>query len=248
MAGSDVKNSAKKIDDKIFKEAVDDFDRFEEFFQENLKKILSGAVLLVVILIIGLVAWNIVKQSRFKASASLSAAKTVDELKNAIAKYPSSEGVDIARLNLGMAYFKNKKFDEAKSAFDSLASNVSDPNMKGRALINSAYALSALGKSQDASSKFLEIGEMDDMPAFIKDEANLEAGRILFNMNKMDKAKKVLNLVGGKKINNFWARQAKMILQKIDAGTPPLKKIIATLKKSESKTSKKKINLKIKKK
>jgi TolA-binding protein len=239
MSGSDAKNSTKNIDDKIFKEAVDDFDRFEEFFQENLRKILFGAVLIVIILIIGLVSWNIIKQAKFKASAALASASSVDELKFAINKYPSSDGIYMARLKLGTAYMKDKKFDEAKSEFEKLASDAPEVDMKGRAQLNVAYALAEMNKQQEAAEKFVEVGEMDDMPGFIKDEANLEAGRIYFNLNKMDKAKKILNLISAEQPNKFWSRQAKMIIQKIDAGIPPLEKLIASNSSAEEKTGKK---------
>ena len=239
MAGSDAKNSTKNIDDKIFKEAIDDFDRFEDLFQENLKKILSGAVLLIVVIIIALVSWNIIKQAKFKASAALAAAKTVDELNAAIAKYPSSNGVYMARLKLGTAYMEDKKFDEAKSEFEKLASDAPEVEMKGRALLNVAYAIAGMNKQQEAADKFAQIGEMDDMPGFIKDEANLEAGRVYFNLNNMDKAKKILNLVNAENPNKFWARQAKMIIQKIDAGIPPLDKLADSKASVKEKTAKK---------
>jgi hypothetical protein len=123
---------------------------------------------------------------------------------------------------------EDKKYDEAKGEFEKLASDAPDVEIKGRALLNAAYALAGMKKQQEAADKFAEIGEMEEMPVFIRDEANLEAGRIYFNLNKMDKAKKVLNLVSADNPNKFWARQAKMIIQKIDAGIPPLDKLLAS--------------------
>ena len=223
-------DKTKHIDEKIFKDSVDDFDRFEDFFQTNLKKIISSAVLIVIIVSIALIAWGIIKNAQFKADASLAAANSIEELKAAIAKFPNSKGTEIAQLKLATAYFNDKKYDEAMSTLESLGSKASDQAIKGRAQLNAAYCLSAMNKSKEAATKLESIGADDNLPEYVRNEANLEAGRIYFNLQDKTKAKTVLNLINSENQNEFWYRRAKGILRSIDANMPPTDKLLVASK------------------
>ena len=229
-------NKTKHIDEKIFKDSVDDLDRFEDFFQTNLKKIISSAILIVIIISIALIAWNIIKDAQFKADASLAAATTIDELKAAIAKFPNAKGTEIAQLKLATAYFNEKKYNDAMNVLENLSNKASNQSIKGRALLNSAYCLSAVNKSKEAANKLESIGTDDNLPEFIRNEANLEAGRIYFNLQDKTKAKTVLNLINSENPNEFWFKRAKSILRSIDADLPPTDKLL-TAAKTEKKTA-----------
>jgi predicted negative regulator of RcsB-dependent stress response len=225
-------DNTKHINEKIFKDSVDDLDRFEDFFQSNLKKIITSAVLIVIIISIALIAWNIIKQAQFKADAALASATTIEELKTAIAKYPDSKGTTIAQLNLATAYFNKEKYSDAMSVLENLAGNAAEASIKGRALLNSAYCLSAMNKSKEAAEKLKLTGSDDSMPEYIRNEANLEAGRIYFNLNETEKAKAILNLINAENQNKFWAKRAKGILRSIDANLLPTEKALSANKKT----------------
>ncbi len=105
------------IDDKVFKDAIDDFDRFDDFVTSNWNKIVIGAVLLTLAFVVGYLAYIKIDQRERAASAVLTSAGTVEELKAALSEHSSNKGAALARLDLGTLYFNDEDYSKALDAY-----------------------------------------------------------------------------------------------------------------------------------
>jgi tetratricopeptide (TPR) repeat protein len=204
-----------KQQDEVFKSAVDDFDRFEDFFSNNLKSIIISFSVLAIVIAIGAVAYTKFEQAKLKVSSELTAAKTVDELKAAIAKHPDNLTVFPAQLKLGTLYFNDGKFKEALEVYTKVSNDAPKGEIKNQASLNTAYTLEALNKPIEAADKFAMIGANPTLPEYIRNEANFSAGRIYNAEKKSAKAKNCLKSIDFKKAG-LWAAQGEKLLQRIN--------------------------------
>jgi len=240
MTSKKHKDMVKNIDDNVFKGAVDDFDKFEDFVSTNLYKIVIGAIVLVVAIIVAFMIYTTIQEANNKASVALSSAKSVEELKKAIKKYPKSNSGGIAKLNLATLYFNDKKYENALQTYQSIANTNASDDIKGRAQLNTAYTLEKMKKQDQAAAKFSEIGLNAASPAYIRDEANYSAARIYLLLNKPSMATSCLKAVKTETPNGFWNSQAARLLQRIADKDPVPDKItsaksIPDAKKAETK-------------
>ena len=213
------KKPEKNISDEVFKEAVDDFDRFEDFVSTNLKQIVWGAGIVVAGLIIGLVVYDQLQNAENKACIALSSAEDTKNLAEAIKKYPDSKGVGAAKLTLGSLYFKDGKYQQALAVYQNLAETAEPGDIKSRAMLNMAYTLEAMKKPQEAAEKFAEIGLDSNSPEYIRNEANYSAGRIFYALNKTSRASSCLKSVKAEP-GTFWESQSSRMLQRITEKDP----------------------------
>ena len=214
------KKEAKNINDAVFKDAVDDFDKFEDFFTNNLQKIVIGAIIAVVVLIIGYLVFIEIQDSKKEAAIALNAAKSIEELNSAIKKYPNSAADKTAQLNLATIYFKDGKFDDALKVYQSIARTSSPGDIKSRAHLNIAYTLESLNKAPEAAEKFATIGVNNSFPEYIRNEANYSAARIFIACKKNARAKEALKLIKSSNPGEFWVAQALRLKQRVDANDP----------------------------
>ena len=220
MPAKKKKKIEKNISDEVFKGTVDDFDRFEDFVSTNLYKIVVGAVVLVIGLIIGFIVYTQVKEANNEASVALSSAKTIKELNAAIKKYPNSKTDGAAKLNLGTLYFNDGKYQEALETYRALANSAPSGDIKGRAKLNTAYTLEAMKKPEQAAEKFSDIGLDASSPQYIRNEVNYSAGRIFVASSKPSRATSCLKAIKSDTPRDFWAEQAKRLLQRVTAKDP----------------------------
>ena len=208
-----------KQHDKAFKDAVDDFDRFEDFFSTNLKQILIGFCVLSVAIVIAAIAYTKITKAQLKVSGKLTAAKTVEELKKEIAEYSSNDSVYPARMRLATLYFNDGKYEEALTEYTGLGADAPPGEIKNRARLNEAYTLEALKRGKEAAEKFAAIGETigEDVkvPEYIRNEANFSAGRIYLAEKQPEKAKQCLKAINFD-APGLWASQGEKLLQRID--------------------------------
>ena len=211
----ELEQARQKEMDEALKNAVDDFDKFEDFFTSNLKQIIIAFVIIAVGLTVAAVGYSKYKASQLEVSAELTAANTVDELKSLIAKYKGNQSVFPATLRLGTLYFNDGKYQEAYDVFSKLALDAPMGGVKNRAALNTAYTLEALKKDKEAADRFAMIGQDVNVPGYVKDEANFAAGRIYNALKDTAKARNCL-----KSINystpGFWASQGEKLLQRIN--------------------------------
>lgn len=214
------KKEAKNINDAVFKDAVDDFDKFEDFFTTNLKNIIIGSIVAVVVLIVGYLIFIEVQESKKEAAIALNEAKSIEELNSAIKKYPNSAADKTAQLNLATIYFKDGKFEEALKVYQSIARTASPGDIKSRANLNIAYTLESLNKAPEAAEKFATIGVNNSFPEYIRNEANYSAARIFIACKKNARAKDALKLIKSNNPGDFWASQALRLKQRLNADDP----------------------------
>lgn len=220
MAAKKKIKQEQNISDEVFKEAVDDFDRFEDFFQTNFNKIITASVIIVVALIVGFIVYTQIKSAKNEASVALTSAKTITELNEALKKYPDSVTDDAAKLNLGTEYFKDGKYQDALATYQSLAISAQPGEIKNRSKLNEAYTLEAMKDPAQAAEKFAMIAVDATAPEFIRNEANYSAARIFVALEKPERAKSCLKSINSENPNDFWASQAKRLLQRVDAKDP----------------------------
>jgi len=214
------KKKEQNINDAIFKDAVDDFDRFEDFVSNNLNKIVVVAVIIVVVLIVGYIVYTEIQKKQNKASVALTSAKTITELKEAIKKYPDSVTSKSAKLNLGTQYFKEGKYKEALENYQKLAATALPGEIKNRARLNEAYTLEAMKEPEKAADKFIMIALDATSQTYIRNEANYSAGRIFISLQKPERAEACLKAIKTENQNDFWSSQAKRLLQRVNAKDP----------------------------
>lgn len=217
MPGKKKIKKEQNINDAVFKDTVDDFDRFEDFVQANLNKIVAAAIIIVIVLIIGYVVYSQVEDAKNEASIALTSAKTIEELNTAIKKYPNSITDEPAQLNLGTQYFKEGKYKEALEAYQKLGTTAKPGDVKNRARLNEAYTLEAMNEAGKAADKFAMIALDATSPEYIRNEANYSAARIFISLQKPERAKSSLKAIKSDNPNDFWSSQAKRLMQRVDA-------------------------------
>ena len=206
---------SKKLNDEIFKDAVDDFDRFEDFFETNLRRILAACAILVVL---GSAAvalyWYVERKDRLEA-ASLIEADTPESIKSALSKYPDNIAADEAKMKLATLYFNKKDFAGALKLYENIARSAPVGELKNRAALNVAYTLEAMGKMEEAAEKFSSLANIPSMPRSGKDEASYSAARLFFHIGKTGRAKNALKAVAlGKP--GFWNAQSEQLAKRLN--------------------------------
>ena len=216
MAKEKITDKAKqKKQDEVFKSSVDDFDRFEDFFSNNLSAIIKTFIAVAIIIAIVTISYTNIKTSKQKVASLITAAKTVDDLNKLILKHKDNIAVYPARLKLGTLYFNDEKLKEALEVYSKLAIDAPTGESKNRASLNSAYTLEAMKKKTEAADKFAMIGANPTLPRYIRDEANFSAGRIYNAEKNYKKSKNSLKLIDFKRAG-MWAAQGEKLLQRIN--------------------------------
>jgi predicted negative regulator of RcsB-dependent stress response len=202
------------LNDEI-KGAVDDFDKFEGFFQENLNSIMFFCVLLACTGIVAAFIYNHIERSEHNAAATLTEADTPETINAALSKYPSSHAVTGARMRLATIMFKKKDFPKALELYKNVALNASVGELKNRAAMNVAYTLEAMGKLDDAAEKFSSLSNIPSMSVNFKNEAGYSAARLFLQLGKNERAKNSLKSVAFDK-PGFWAAQGKQLSRRLN--------------------------------
>ena len=197
-----------------FKDAVDDFDKFEDFFSSNLKVILIAFGVIAIVLAAGTFIYQSIEKADKKEAGELTAAQTVSELEQIVKKYPNNKAVYPAQMRLATVYFKDKKYEKALAIYSKLAVKAPSGEIKNRAKLNEGYTLEVMNKKQDSADKFSLVGQDSTLPEYIRNEANYSAGRIYALINQNEKAITCLKSVD-KSNNGFWAGQSERLLQRI---------------------------------
>ena len=201
---------------EILKGAVDDFDKFEDFFTSNIKNILIGFAVAALIITVTAIGYSKYQQSVIAKSAELTTAKTVEELEAVIKKYPQINAVYPAKMRLATLFFNSAKYEKASALYKELASTAPVGEIRNRARLNEAYTLEAMNKSLPAAALFAAIGMDASLPAYIKDEANYSAARIYAAAKKNDKAKSCAKAINLSTSGSFWAMQGQKLLQRLN--------------------------------
>ncbi|MBN1864119.1 MAG: hypothetical protein JW808_04400 [Victivallales bacterium] len=208
------------IDDKVFKDAIDDFDRFDDFVTTNWNKIVVGAVLLTLASVVGYLVYVNIDQRDRAACAVLTSAETIDEINAALSEHPGNKGAALARLSLGTLYFNDEQYDMALEAYREVAGEGMFTDISGRARLNVGYTLEAMGRSDEAAEHFVSAGMDSALPEYVRKEANYSGGRIYLSLGKIELARSSLKAISIGDRGDFWESQAERMLQRMASKDP----------------------------
>ena len=211
---------AKNIDDKVFKDAIDDFDRIDDFVTNNWNKIVVASCVIGLAVIIGYLVFSRVKDMEVKSFVALSSAETIEDLNRALSEHPGSKGAALARLTLGTMYFNEGEYEKALGTYRALNTVSASDDLAGRARLNIGYTLEAMGRHEEAAESFSGVGTDSRMPDYVRKEANYSGGRIYLSLGKLELAKGMLKSIKIGDRGDFWESQAERMLQRIMAGDP----------------------------
>ncbi|NOY74540.1 MAG: tetratricopeptide repeat protein [Kiritimatiellaeota bacterium] len=203
-----------KLNDRVFKEAVDDFDRFEGFVLTNLKTILIVSAVLAAGGVISAFIYHQIEKTRVAEAANLLEADTVESITTALSKHPDNLAANVARMRMATLLFNKKDFSKSMKLYKTVAAKASAGELRDRAALNVAYTLEAMGEYNAAAEKFSAIAHNPSTPSSRKNEAGYSAARLFFHLGKIDRAKSSLkSLAFGKP--GFWAAQGKQLSKRL---------------------------------
>jgi tetratricopeptide (TPR) repeat protein len=214
---------AQPQDNKVdMREVMDDFDRFEDFFESRWKQLIYLCIAAVVT--VGVVTWAISahRASRTRAAAALGAAETPEAIREALAAHGRHPAAAYAQLRLVRLLFDAGKFDEALAEVQSLvAARPKAPEVLWQARLSEGYILETQDRLAEAAEAFATLGLEIEMAEFVRDEANVNAARIFLALDQPERARGCLQAVNTAKgymdAGVFWAEQAKALLNRLPA-------------------------------
>ncbi len=184
-------NRQKKINEQM-KEVMDDFDRFEFFFASNLKRIVIGAVV-IVLAVAAIVVGKYVINSKAKTAAEAYAkAADIKQLEAAITEYGNANAA--IYLRLGGMYLAKKDYANARKNFQIAAQEKADTPAKWQSMITLAYIDELENKFEAAAGKFADLAKTLRAPgsSVYAAEAYTAAGRLYQKANKNAEAQQIL--------------------------------------------------------
>jgi hypothetical protein len=201
-------------------EVMDDFDRFEYFFQNRWQLLIYLCIATVIL--VGVASWGVSahRTAQARAASALGTADSPEKLREALAAHGNHPAAGVARLRLVSLLFDAGKTDEALTEARALiASKPAAPEVNWQARLNEGYILETLGRGEEAADAFATLGLEIEVPEFIRDEANVNAARIFLVAAKPERAKGCLQAIntakGYTEAGAFWVEQAKMLLKRI---------------------------------
>ncbi len=203
----------KKITKKELKHdpLLDTLEKGQQFYEENSKQIISGAVAVVVIIVLGWGWMNSMETTRSEAmlastKATIAAAIGVDEnvlaeLENVVNEYGDNEAISQATYQLGVARLQANDLDGARDLFTTLA-NSSDKQLMLAGTLKLAYILEKEENYSEAASLYSEVGALKE--GVVSEYAMLQTGySYMADGNVIDADKIVKELLDGKPTGKF---------------------------------------------
>lgn len=140
-------------------EPVYEIDSFEMLWEQHKGKVIAGVVV-VLVAIGGVFGWLLVSNSNSKAAIeAFAAAKTPEQWREVIAKYPKSPSAGNAALLLAQSLRDEKKIDEANKVLEAFASSQPDNQFAPLASLAIAENEALAGKLEEAKKSLQLIGE-----------------------------------------------------------------------------------------
>ncbi len=162
---------------------LDTIEKGREFYEENSKQIMMGAIAVVAVVILIWGWMNSMETTRNEAmlantKVTLAAANGVDdnvlaELERVVDEYGNSSVISQSTFQLGEARLKANDLSGAKDLFTTLA-NGSDKQLQIAGKLKLAYINEKEANHGAAASLYSEVGAMD--AGVVSEYANLQAG------------------------------------------------------------------------
>jgi tetratricopeptide (TPR) repeat protein len=145
------------------------FDRLEIWIGKNRTQALTGATIVVaLVLIVGFYLWY-KGEKETNASEALTSVSlptgpaprtdAADAYLKVAAAYPSSSAAARAVLLAGATYFTEGKYDQAKAQFEKFVRDYREPTFMGEALLGIAASLDAQNKTDEAIRAYKDLTE-----------------------------------------------------------------------------------------
>jgi predicted negative regulator of RcsB-dependent stress response len=115
---------------------------------------------------------------------------SLEQLKDVIVRYPSTQSAVLASLDLSQLYYDHKMYDEASSLLQTSLKNVSYPLTKALVLINLGLNQEAKGDCPGAISSWMKIPGDKSMAAF-QGNALIKSALCYEKLNQNDKAEEI---------------------------------------------------------
>ncbi len=215
----------KSLDAEIANALLDDFDKFENFAMTQWKKIIAVCVIVIIGVAVYSTAITLQRQADNKMVTALVNAKTIDQLKTALDKYPAAAASIGARLRLAALYRQDKKYTDASSELSRVVAMTGIPAIqKYRAKLDIAYLDELAGERDNAAAKFSAVATDTLAPQAMKCEGAYSAGRVYLELKDNAKATQYLQdavdvsvLAKGEFdfALDLWGRQAKALLLQV---------------------------------
>jgi len=204
------------------REVMDDFDRFEDFFETRWKLLIYLCVAAVIL--VGVVSWGISahRASRSRAAAALGGADTPEAIRAALAAHGGHPSAVYARLRLVRMLADADMHEEAlKEVRAVIAARPKAPEALWQARLGEGYVLEMLGRDGEAADAFAAIGLDFELAEFVRDEGNVNAARLFLDLGQAERARTCLQAVNTAKgymdAGMFWSEQAKTLLKRLPA-------------------------------
>ncbi|HEU0273524.1 MAG TPA: tetratricopeptide repeat protein [Candidatus Udaeobacter sp.] len=191
-------------------------------FWERFKKEIIGAVIVVLLAVIGFTGYRFYSDRQAAAaSASLAGAKTIQQFQQVIERYPNSPAAADAYLLLAEAQRTEKKFADANTTLQTFITKFPKHEFVSTAQMAMAANLESMGKSDEALTVYQQIASKYPN-SYNAPLALLAQVYILKAKNKPDDARKICETVLTQYRTSFWASEAMQELRLLKPNLPPV--------------------------
>ena len=188
---------AKRKIDGLEKELFSDRERMELWIAENWKQCV-GMAALVVVIVVGVFAWNHFQRRRDAAYRAELAAATPENLDAVVARRPAHPAVVMARLRCARALQAAGQYARARSEYLKAAScaGISEV-LRENARMEAATCAELAGEDKIAIADWsaVEAGAENSLP--VRAEAGYQAGRMMLKNGDISGAKAAFTRVAG---------------------------------------------------
>jgi len=194
------------------------------FFWERFKKPITAALLIVLIAVIAFTGYRFYFDRRAAtASALLASAKSVQEYRQVIDRYPGTPAAADGYLLLAEAQRNAKKFAEANTTLQTFITKYPQHELLSTARMAMAANLESMGKADEALTMYQQVASTYPN-SFNAPMALLSQVYILKAKNRNDDARKICETVLTQYRTSFWAGEAMQqlrVLKPITSSAPP---------------------------
>lgn len=208
--------------DEAFKEA-----QFEDkvwLFWERNKGAVIGAIAAVIIVVIGVLAWNQLQQSKLRQlQAEFSAAQTTEEQIAFAAANPSHPLAGIALLSAADHYYADEDFEQAAASYLNAAAPLHhNPELYGRALIGAGIAQARLGDTSAALQHLRRAATDLKVADALRAEAHYHASVIERDLGETEQATRSLQAILALQYAGLWHNRAEIALRSLNTTPEPV--------------------------
>jgi TolA-binding protein len=189
-------------------------------FWERFKNEIIGALIVVLLAVIGFTGYRFYSDRQAAAaSALLASAKSAQEYQQVITRYPNTPASADAYLLLGEAQRGEKRFAEANATLQAFITKNPNHEFVSTARMAIAANLESMGKSDEALSTYQQIASTYPN-SFNAPLALLSQVYILKTKNRTEEARRICEAILTQHRTSFWAGEAMQELRLLKPSGP----------------------------